>query len=400
MDVKVLFLSFGSPPSITARAIQLCKLSRVLSIRPKIITAKESKKEFCPEFEKNMEVISRIQAKPQSGFIDLILYNLFKSYYLTPDANRVWAKKLYNKTISYLDNKEIKVIVSFSNPLSVHLSALKIKKKKNLPWVAFFSDPWTDNPYNVKKGLSKLVNKYLEKQVVKNADKLIFTSQETLNVVMRKYPKNWKEKAIHIPHMYDKSIYDYTLKPDKDRFVIRHLGEFYGIRTPEPFLEVINDLYEEKKELFDNVLIEFYGKLNNYNYVIGKYKDIKCISFKEPVNYHKSIDLMLTSDLLLSIDAPAKEESIFLPSKLVDYIGAKKPIFSITQKGTAYNLIREVDGYVASTIDSTEIKETVLDILLNIKKIKSFTPNENYYKYDAEEVIKKFEKVLEDVNVN
>ena len=109
---------------------------------------------------------------------------------------------------------------------------------------------------------------------------------------------------------------------------------------------------------------------------------------------------MLTSDLLLSIDAPAKDESIFLPSKLIDYIGAKKPIFAITQKGTSYNLLNKIGGYVASTIDSDEIQKVIIDILLSKEKIKDFIPNDEYAKYDAKEVIKEFEKVIGEVGVS
>ena len=49
---------------------------------------------------------------------------------------------------------------------------------------------------------------------------------------------------------------------------------------------------------------------------------------------------MLNSDGFLVIDAPAIE-SVFFPSKLVEYISFKIPIFGITPPGTAFNIIEK-----------------------------------------------------------
>jgi hypothetical protein len=43
------------------------------------------------------------------------------------------------------------------------------------------------------------------------------------------------------------------------------------------------------------------------------------------VGYQESLKLMSEADALLVIDAPA-DQSVFLPSKLIDYIGAGRPI--------------------------------------------------------------------------
>jgi hypothetical protein len=59
---------------------------------------------------------------------------------------------------------------------------------------------------------------------------------------------------------------------------------------------------------------------------------------------------MASADGLLVIDAPA-EESVFLPSKLIDYIGAGRPILGLTPPGTSRNLINQLGGWVARPED-------------------------------------------------
>jgi hypothetical protein len=52
-----------------------------------------------------------------------------------------------------------------------------------------------------------------------------------------------------------------------------------------------------------------------------------------PVPYFESLSVMRAADVLLTVEAPLKK-SIFFPSKLVDYLGARKPMLAITPKGS------------------------------------------------------------------
>jgi len=81
-----------------------------------------------------------------------------------------------------------------------------------------------------------------------------------------------------------------------------------------------------------------------------------------PVDYRTSLALMRSADLLLNIDAPFKN-SIFLPSKLVDYIGAERPVLGISPTGTASRVIRELGGWVAAP-DEPETVAATLELVL------------------------------------
>jgi len=73
------------------------------------------------------------------------------------------------------------------------------------------------------------------------------------------------------------------------------------------------------------------------------------------VSYCQSLALMSSADLLLVIDAPTNNVSVFLPSKLVDYIGSGVPIFGISPPGTSASLIERLGGYVANPRNVQEI---------------------------------------------
>ena len=81
---------------------------------------------------------------------------------------------------------------------------------------------------------------------------------------------------------------------------------------------------------------------------------------------------MSDADMLLILDAPV-EQSVFFPSKLVDYIGAKRPIFALTPEGACADILRKVGGLVASPSSVESIKD---GLVMAIRRMKSGTAPE------------------------
>ncbi len=67
---------------------------------------------------------------------------------------------------------------------------------------------------------------------------------------------------------------------------------------------------------------------------------------------------MSGADLLLILDAPGRH-SVFLPSKLVEYLGARRPILGITPPGAASRLIEALGGRWADPSDPAAVAATL-----------------------------------------
>jgi glycosyltransferase involved in cell wall biosynthesis len=66
---------------------------------------------------------------------------------------------------------------------------------------------------------------------------------------------------------------------------------------------------------------------------------------------------------LLLIDAPA-DESLFLPSKLIDYLPAAKPILALTpQRGASADVVRALGYPVIAPDDETGIAAAIEQLL-------------------------------------
>ena len=76
---------------------------------------------------------------------------------------------------------------------------------------------------------------------------------------------------------------------------------------------------------------------------------------------------MSESDLLLVIDGPA-ELSVFLPSKLIEYVGAGIPICGVVPPGTSANLLRRLGGLAADPRNTGEIAETLTNAVRSARE--------------------------------
>jgi hypothetical protein len=274
----------------------------------------------------------------------------------TPDRYSPWRKAVLRLIPGLIEKEQPALLVSFGHPMSDHLVGLEIRKRYRLPWIAHFSDPWTDNPFNKYGVLSKSLNLSLERKVIEAASIVIFTSDETRDLVMRKYPKSCEDKARVLPHAFDPTRYLQSAGCT-DKLVIRHLGVFYGPRTPKPLFQALQLILESNPSEFEDVVFELVGWVDESVLESTSLDQLPSglVVLTKPVNYQESLSLMSTADGLLVIDAPTSE-GIFLPSKLIDYVGSGRPIMGFTPRGAASKVIQDLGGWVAS---STDAKETV-----------------------------------------
>jgi glycosyltransferase involved in cell wall biosynthesis len=247
--------------------------------------------------------------------------------------------------------------------MSDHLFGLSYRQKTGKPWIAHFSDPWVENPFNPHSPWLDALNRRWERRVIERADAVVFTSPETIDLVMEKYPARWREKVYYLPHCYDSALFERATEPASDRYVIRYLGSFYGARSPRPLYEAVEQIARRTPRLLSGACFELIGRSyydpNLKQQFPGAAPFIRAL---EDVNYDESLRLMSAAQCLLVIDAPA-ERSVFFPSKLVDYIGAGRFILALSPPGASARIVGELGGGVADPSDPGAVRRAVTKVL-------------------------------------
>jgi hypothetical protein len=182
---------------------------------------------------------------------------------------------------------------------------------------------------------------------------------------------------------------------------VRHTGEFYGRRTPKPLVETLQSIMSDDPRSLDGVCFELIGDIDPAMVRNLGVEDLPpgLVSFRPPVSYQESCSLAAAADGLLIIDAPAAK-SVFLPSKLIEYVGVGRPILGITPPGAAANLIKELGGWVADPSSPEAMKTAVAEFLFylrNSRQSRSWGNPEVRNRYEAPVVSKSFEMMVREL---
>jgi len=266
-----------------------------------------------------------------------------------PDAQRLWARRAAQYICGVTALGPDDLLVTFGQPMSDHLAGLAVRRATGCRWVAHFSDPWVDNPFRPQSPLAHRENVRLERSVMETADALVFTSEETVDLVMAKYPEGWRARCHVLPHAFEVPAAPAEAPPRAQGPIIaRYLGNFYGARTPEPLFRALALLASRTPDLAERLQVELIGQVPPVMLAAARTAGLPDGLVQAPgiVSYHESIALMRWADILLTIDALA-EVSVFLPSKLIDYLAWDRPLLGLTPPGTAARLISALGGATA-----------------------------------------------------
>lgn len=285
--------------------------------------------------------------------------------------------KWIRESVSFFkkNRKEYNFIFTSFMPIYSLVSGIILKfKYKNIPWVSYYSDPPATN-LNNKIILPKKVFMFVEKVAAqisyKKADLLIFTNQEQLEYCLSENLEKYRNKAIVLNHSFDEKLFPpKKIKNKKEKVVFSHFGRLFGLRTSTPLLEAIKILKTKNFDKYNKLRFNFYGMMSEEQITYIKNNKLDSVINYDFVNYLESLKLMRESDFLICIDAfLSKNNNVFFPSKLADYIGAKVPILAIAPEGTTKRICDNL-GYITVSNNPNIIYLQLLEITNNYKEIK------------------------------
>ena len=354
--LDILAICYYAPPQLTPQAIQIGRQLYHLDAKVTLLHGRDP--QFAAGYDQYPDFFRRIvplevphPGPLLKGIAHRAAQRLLPLYGSCPDGFGPWRRAACPVALQAIARKRPDALVSFGMPMSDHLMALDLKRQTGLPWLAHFSDPWADNPFHETNWLEHKVNAAMEAKVIAAADQVLFTSVRTMALVMDKYPRRWWDKAAVLPHAWDMEHFAGPdpapePRPPGVRHVIRHIGACYGARSPEPLFAALLRIHERQPERLKGVLFEFVGHISPAFLESASYQALPpgLVAVRGQVNYRSSLALARDASALLVIDAPSSTPSVFLPSKLVEYIGARRPVWGITPAGTSADLIAEWGG--------------------------------------------------------
>lgn len=357
---SLLAVSWCMPPALFPRSLQVARSIKALAEfgwRSTVI---------CAEPPPQVTVDPALQRRYESSYhtIRLLSHNavskprhfwdrVIRQPTVDPDAE--WITAATEAGLRAAKAEKFEALVSFAQPWSDHLVGMRIAAQTKLPWIAHFSDPWADSPFMKDEALRRQAVA-AEARIVEAADMLVFPVDRVANLVMRKYPPHWADKVRIVPHGFEprharSAPFNGVSRPLR----LVHAGDFYGIRTPA-FLIAALQVIHARSPLNGRLEVIFVGSVPDEHQAAVHAGGLDgVVQFAGRIANADCDAILETADALLLVDAPAVE-SVFLPSKLIDYLAFDRPVVGVTPAvGASADLLRTFGCPIAAPDDVNAI---------------------------------------------
>ncbi len=399
-EMRILCLGYCFPPVASPEAFVTSKtMAAIPGAKVDVVTASSALYAQAPDHSLDKYVDSRF------GRIERIDGGLFRllgkisRLPLRPDRYLLLSRATAARAEAMRPDA-YDCLVTRSQYHSVHAAGLRLKRRhRDLPWIACFSDPWSGGAYERQVPLMSRWSRGLERKVLREADALVFPTDD-----MRDYfaalntQDSIAQKSHVIPHGYDPVLYDEPADvPASQRIRLGMFGTFYGPRTPRRLLDAINrvagDTSAPKFQLdvfgLDGDALE--RELANY---AGAQK---CVTHCGVLPHKEALRRMAAYDALVVSDAPSATRSIFLTSKIVDYLGTRRPIFAITPDGPSKDLVERAGGWTVGPGNATEIANVLTEVIRTIGAVNVQTSDSVRQDYRIDRIGRRFREILDGV---
>jgi len=282
------------------------------------------------------DVVSRVQRKFRAlslGRIEKVVAFAANGI-LFPDYCALWVRKVFRKIRK--EEKNYDRVLAFVFPPAILLAgSYGVINRK---WIFDFQESVTPQferfprkSFIQRAMLNRL--KRLERKSLHEAGVVVFTADSNRLVYIEKgiVPA---ERTRHLPYFYDEAAFGLPDHVGKN-FEICYCGSFdlSGARSPEVFLKSLADFLDRFPEARKETKFVFHGSWwSRHDSFVDELGLRDVCEINSAVPYDAYLKKLQTSAALLLV--VAREHDLFMPSKIVDYFGARRPILAFVPDGS------------------------------------------------------------------
>ncbi|MES2513897.1 MAG: glycosyltransferase family 4 protein [Bacteroidota bacterium] len=321
--------------------------------------------------------------------------------FFIPDARKFWIRPSISYLSEYIRKNKIDAIISTGPPHSMHLIAMGLKQKHDIPWIADFRDPWTQIDFYSQLKLSAYADrqhKKLENQVLASANKVVTVSPTCASDL----EKLGSRKVEVVTNGFDTD--DFKFDSDMkllNGFLLHHTGALNKDRNPYTLWKVLGDLCKENSELKKDLVLKFTGKTDAIVFESLKQNGLFENSQKTDYMAHSEVVKIMTQSpvLLLPLNNTPNNKGV-LSGKLFEYLAAGRPIFGIGMPdGDAALILKETGaGTLCDFNDYEGTKIAISDLYQKYKSDQLSVNSVSIEKYSRESCAKVYASLLDEIS--
>lgn len=319
--------------------------------------------------------------------------------FFIPDARMWWIKPSVKYLTKHIKEINPDLIISTGPPHSMHLIALGLKKKVNIPWIADFRDPWTKIDFYDQLHLTSWGDKKhkgLEQKVLSTANKVVTVSPSWANDFKELSGRN--DIGV-INNGFDPADFDSAISQMDEKFSICHVGSMNKDRNPLVLWKALHKLLKNDS-IAKKLQIKLIGQIDNS--IVESLKEHGLYPFLKHIpqlKHSEAILEMRKSQLLLLPINNTPNLGGVLPGKLYEYLGAKRPIICVApNRCDAKDIILETQaGEVIGYEDLSKMESALENWFSQFEQNELTVFSQKIMQYSRKELIGKYCQIFNEL---
>jgi glycosyltransferase involved in cell wall biosynthesis len=265
---------------------------------------------------------------------------------LLPDAEVVWVPSAVRRAARIVRDRRIDLVLTTSPPVSVHLIGSIVARRTGVPWVADLRDSWLANPHRRYENRSVRAKRSVEERIARTALRSVSGLAAVTDVIAaeaRALAPAGVPAAV-IANGCDFDEFAGLAHRRGERMEVLHAGNFFGNRSPRPFLLGLRALLDRRPDLRGVVRTRFVGGFRESDRAWAETLGLgDALSIEGFLPHSEALRAMKAAAvLLLLIPESAGLGVTVLSGKLYEYLAAERPMLAmVPPTGLAADVLRE-----------------------------------------------------------
>lgn len=273
-----------------------------------------------------------------------------------PDGNLFWSLQALRACGDASKYDRVLVFVLPASLLLLGRSSGRVKRNWVFDYQESVTPHWRQHPR--RSPLNRLGAPWLEKlerRTLSKAGRVVFTAATNRQAYLDAGLVG-ETPTTHIPYFYDAEAFRNANENLSDKFQIAYFGTFdwRGARSPETFLHSLARFLAANPQARPHTNFLFHGRwLPEHDRFIQELKLADVVSIQPPVPYEAYLRKLHQCPVLLLV--VAAQHNLFMPSKIVDYFGVRRPILAFVPRASEMRQVLETAEMAAFACDEFDI---------------------------------------------